>query len=145
MAFLRLGDIPRGPGPRAVEHAGERFTPGARREILAERDVDHLVIGFLLDAGCDLLLLVGRGRTRVSVFQLFDLGVFRPAEPAAVLAPAADRETGDRVHHVGADPVGEEQVPAALLRRLLAGAAGFQRNPSLSTPLCRLLCSFTLL
>src|SRR5512143_3878141 len=48
---LLLVDIPEDRGGRAVEHAGERFTPGARRKILPERNGDHLVIGFLLNVG----------------------------------------------------------------------------------------------
>src|SRR5437879_13665062 len=54
---LRLVDIPEDRRRRTVEYAGQRFPPGARREILPERDIDHLVIGFLLDVGGDLLLL----------------------------------------------------------------------------------------
>ncbi len=37
-------------------------------------------------------------------FSSLDLGILGPAEPAAILAPAADREVDNRVHHVGARP-----------------------------------------
>src|SRR6202048_885931 len=121
---LRLVDIPKDRRCRTVEHAGQRFTPGARRQILAERDVDHLVVDFGLDVGCDLLLILRRRCAHELVAQRFPLGVLRPAEPAAVLATATDADICDGVHHVGAGPVGEEHVPAALLRRLLAGTAG---------------------
>src|ERR1700730_17142116 len=56
-ASLRLVDIPEDRRGRAVEHAGQRFSPGARDQELAERNIGHLVIGFLLDVGGDLLLL----------------------------------------------------------------------------------------
>src|SRR6202158_191154 len=97
---LRLVDIPEDRRGRAVEHTGKRFPPRDRGEILPERDVDHLVIGFLLDVGGDLLLLFGRGRTRKRIAHRFYLGVFRPTEPAALRAPAADRYVGERAHHV---------------------------------------------
>src|ERR1700694_3177234 len=38
---LRLVDIPEDRRRRPAEHAGERFPPGAGREILPERDIDH--------------------------------------------------------------------------------------------------------
>jgi hypothetical protein len=56
---LRLVNIPEHRRRRAVEHAGERFPPRARREILPERDIDHLIVDFPLDVGRELLLLVG--------------------------------------------------------------------------------------
>src|SRR2546430_8060942 len=90
--LLRLVDVPEDRRRRAVEHAGERFPPRARYEELPERDIDHLVIGFLLDVGSELLLLLRSGRAGIGVFQLLDLGVFRPAEPAAILASARSEE-----------------------------------------------------
>src|SRR5664279_1315360 len=74
--LLRLVDIPEHRRRRAVENAGQRFAPGGGREILAERDVDHLLERFLLDVGGDLLLVVGRGGAHKGVLQLFDLLVF---------------------------------------------------------------------
>src|SRR3954452_13690117 len=56
---LGLVDIPEDRRCRAVEHAAERFPRHDGREILPERDVDHLVVDFLLDLGGDLLLLLG--------------------------------------------------------------------------------------
>src|SRR5258708_2504393 len=94
---LRLVDIPEHRRGRAVEHAGKRLPPHAGPNVLAQRDVDDLFIGMDLDLGGELLLLVGRGRARELVAQLFHLGVFEPAEPAAVLAPAADRHVCNRV------------------------------------------------
>src|SRR5450631_2237082 len=126
---LRLVDIPEDRRRRAVEHAGQRFPPRARRQILPERDIDHLLIDLLLDLGGDLLLLFRRQGAREGIAQGFDIVVLRPAEPAAALAPAADRHIGDRVDHVGSGPVGEEHVPAALLDRLLAGAAADHGAP----------------
>src|SRR5438309_10191769 len=93
--LLRPVDVPEDRGRRAVEHAGERLPPRARYEELPEWDIDHLVVGFLLDVGGDLLLLFRRRRSGVGILQLLDLGVFRPAKPAAILASAADREIGD--------------------------------------------------
>ena len=71
-------------GPSSTPVSDFRQALGA--SVLAERDVDHLIVGFLLDVGGDLLLLLGRRRARERVLQLLDLGVLRPAEPAAVLA-----------------------------------------------------------
>ena len=39
---LRLVDIPEDRGRRSVEHACDRFAPGARDRELAERNVGHL-------------------------------------------------------------------------------------------------------
>src|SRR5947209_717464 len=55
--LLVLVHIPEHRRRRAVDHAGERFAPCARRLELAERDVDHLIVGFLLHVEGDLLLL----------------------------------------------------------------------------------------
>src|SRR5580692_2579130 len=85
---LRLVDVPEDRRRRAVEHAGQRFPPRARLRELPERDIDHLVVVFLLDRGGDLLLLFGRRRANEVVTQRFDLGVLRPAEPAALRALA---------------------------------------------------------
>src|SRR6185437_9245463 len=120
---LGLVDIPEHRRRRAVEHAGQRLAPGAGLLELSERDIDHLVVDFLLDLGRDLLLLLRRRRTREAIAQLFDLVVLRPAEPSAILTSAANRIIGDGIDHVGRGPVGEEHVPATLLDRLLAGAA----------------------
>src|ERR1700736_4485120 len=62
LTSLRLVDIPEHRGGRAFEHAGQRFSPGGGREILAKRDIDNLVVVFLLDVCGDLLLLLGRRR-----------------------------------------------------------------------------------
>ena len=94
---LLLLDIPEHRGGRASSTPLSDFRHALGWEIFAERDIDHLIIGLLLDVRGDLLLLFRRGRARISIFQLSDLWVFRPAEPAAVLAPAADGEIGDRV------------------------------------------------
>src|ERR1700748_3797632 len=102
-ALLALVDVPEERRRRAVEHAGDRLPPGARNGELPERNVGHLVVGLLLDFGRDLLLLVGRGRARELVLPFFDLEVLRPAEPAAILAAAANREIDQRVYTVGGD------------------------------------------
>src|SRR5450631_1983569 len=75
---LRLVDIPEDRRRRTVEHAGQRFPPGARDGILTERDVEHLVVVLLLDVGGDLLLLLRRGRTSEFIAQLFHLRIVRP-------------------------------------------------------------------
>src|SRR5664279_5600152 len=98
---LLLVDVPEHRRRRAVEHAGERFAPGAGLGVFAERDVDHLLVSFLLDVGGDLLLLVRGARSRELILQLLDLGIVGPAEPAAGLALAADREIDDRIDDVG--------------------------------------------
>jgi len=46
---LRFIDIPEDWHGPAVEHAGERFAPGVGHPILPERDINHLVVDFLLD------------------------------------------------------------------------------------------------
>src|SRR5215831_21374419 len=123
VALFGLVDIPEHRRRRAVDHASQGFPPGTRNEELSERDVDHLIIGLFLDLGGELLLVFQRRGARELIAQLLDRGVLGPAEPAAILALSTDREVRYRIVHVGADPVGEEHVPAALLRRLLAGAA----------------------
>src|SRR5215468_440908 len=107
LPLLRLVDVPEDRGRGTIEYAGQRLAPGARYQKLAERDVDHLVVVFLLDFGGDLLLLLRRGGPHERVAQLLDLRIIRPAEPAAVLATPAHRDVDDRVHHVGGGPVGE--------------------------------------
>src|SRR6267154_924063 len=106
-ALLALVDIPEDRRRRAVDHPGERLPPSGRDEILPERDVDHLLIGFLLDLGGELLLLVQRARARELIAQFLDRGILGPAEPAAILALPADREVRHGIVHVGANPVGE--------------------------------------
>src|SRR3954469_14898329 len=71
LALLRLVDIPEHRRRRAVDHPGERLPPNARRHILPEWDVGHLFEDAGLDLGCDLLLLVGRARTRILIAQRF--------------------------------------------------------------------------
>src|SRR4051794_34433459 len=68
--LLRLVDIPEDRRRRAVEHAGQRFPRGDGRKILPERNVDDLLIVFLLDVGGDFLLLFRRRATREGVAQL---------------------------------------------------------------------------
>src|SRR6266852_99566 len=113
---LRLINIPEYWRGRTVEYTGERFPPRAGQEILPERDVNDLVIDFALDLACDLLLLFGRRRARERIAHRFHPGVFRPAEPAALRAFAADLQMADGIDHVGGGQIGEEHVPAALLR-----------------------------
>src|ERR1700722_13842823 len=127
---LRLVDIPEDRRRRTVEHAGERGTPGARNEILAERNIDGLVVILFLDLVGEFLLFFGRGSTRKRVAHGLHFGIIRPAEPAAVLALAADRHIDNGIDDVGPYPIGEEHVPAALLRRLLAGASGHDGLPA---------------
>jgi len=68
--------------------------------VLPERNVDHLVVDFILDIGGDLLLLLRRQGARIGVAHRFHLGVLRPAEPGAVLALAADLQVGDRIRDI---------------------------------------------
>ncbi len=89
--LVLLVDVPEHRNGRALGDAGQRGPPDARHLVFAERDVDHLVIGFLLDLGGELLLLLRRGRARILVAQLLQLGVFAPAEPAAIALAAAGR------------------------------------------------------
>src|SRR5882757_5093627 len=52
---FRLINVPEYRRGWTVEYAGERFAPDARCEELPERDIDHLLIGFVLDGGSDVL------------------------------------------------------------------------------------------
>jgi hypothetical protein len=58
--LFRLVHVPEHRRRRAIEHPGQRLAPAARDQILAERNIDHLVVVLLLDFGGDLLLLVRR-------------------------------------------------------------------------------------
>src|SRR5882724_2326817 len=120
---LRLVDIPEDRRGRTVEHTGERFPPGGGAPILPERDIKHVVKNFVLDLGRDLLLLLRRRRTREGIAERFNRWIIGPTEPAAMLPFAVDQGVADGVRKVDADEVGEEYVPAALLRRLLTRAA----------------------
>ncbi len=109
---------------RAIEHTGQLLAPNAGRKVLSERNVGDLFKGTPLNLGCDFFLLVGRAGAREGVTQLFHAGVFRPAGPTTRAPPAVQGRAHDGVHDVGDAPIGEEHVPAAVLRRLLAGEHG---------------------
>src|SRR3982750_2284801 len=94
-ALLRLVDVPEQRGRGTVEHAGQRFTPAARQEILPQRDVDHLLIGFLLDVSGDLLLIVERGGANEVVLELFVFGVADPPRENVLLVY---RQKGSTAH-----------------------------------------------
>ena len=74
---------------------------------------------------------LGLGRIRflgVGIAQLLHLGIVGPAEPG--LVAVGDGEVGgDRIEDVGRDGVGVEGAPAALVGRILLGAARDQRLP----------------
>ena len=77
----------------------------------------------------DDLLLLGRiGLLGELVAQLLDRRVARPAEHGLV-ARGVEEAGHHRIEDVGRHPRGEEGVPAALVRRVLLGAAGDQRLP----------------
>src|SRR5205823_1943608 len=76
----------------------------------------------------DLLALVLVRRRAKSVAQLLDLGIARPAEQA-LIAGRPDPGVQHRIGRADTARGGDEDVPAALGRQVLAGAAGHYAAP----------------
>src|SRR4051794_30717091 len=105
--LLALLDIPEHRHRLPFEHALDRLAPRARREPLAERNIDHLLIDLLLDLGGNLLLVGGGRGTRIGIAQLFDLRIVRPSE-RALLSARADEGAADRIAGICYHRIGEE-------------------------------------
>src|SRR5215207_1737147 len=147
-AALLLADVPehRKPGVRddavdAVGPIGDRLRP------LPEGDVDHLLDRALLQVAGDLHLLLVRMGEAVGAAQLLDLGVAGPAEQALV-AGGPDPGVQDRVRAPNRARGGDEDVPAALRRRLLLRPARDDRAQSIAcastlSPASRIACTST--
>src|SRR5258706_8189822 len=112
-----------------VEEAGDVLARGERRIEFAERHVGADLERARLDLLGELLLLRLVGLAHELGAQLEDLVVLGPAEPAGDLAARIHGGVGDRVPDVRTLPGGEEHVPAALVDRILLGAAAHQRVP----------------
>src|ERR1700741_976938 len=125
---LRLLDIPEWNDLWDLQHAGEVLAIGDRRGPLAEPDVRHEVPGILLDLARDRLLLVGAAGGGPLVAQLLVCLVGRPAEPALLAVRLMADERHRAADRGGAGP-GDEEVPAALIRRGLHGAARHDAAP----------------
>src|SRR5687767_11177896 len=107
----------------AADHqAGDVLAHRIRIDVLAERRVRADLEGAHLDLLGDRFALGVVGLARELVAQLLDLLVAGPAEPG-FLAGRAERGVGERAPHVGREPGREEDVPAALRRRLLLRAS----------------------
>src|SRR5688572_4562328 len=124
---LVLLDVP--VNVASADHpSGDVLARGERVYVLAERRVRADLERAHLDRLGQRLLLAVVGLACELVAQLLDLGVARPAEPR-LLAGSAERGVGERAPHVGREPRGKENVPAALRRRLLLRAAAHHRVP----------------
>ncbi len=101
---------------------------GRRQDELPGRNERHELERAPLHRVAAFFELAAIGRVEPGFAQLLELRIGRPAEPRLV-AGAADREVDRRIHHVGTDEPGVEDVPAAFLRRLPHRAARDQRAP----------------
>src|SRR2546427_309132 len=127
-------DVPRSPRttrpsqrPTWVVNGCSRPSRGRLRP-LAPRHVGDLVQRELLDLLGELLapgLIAGPHEVGDELLQVRDL---RPAEPG-VGPGARHTEVHGRVHDVGGHPPRVQQVPAALVGRVLLGAHGEIRRP----------------
>src|SRR5208282_973192 len=92
------------------------------------RDVGHDLEGALLDGRGDLLASLRVGRPHPLASQGFELRVLRPAEPRRI-SVSAQRLVEARIKHIRAAPAGAEDIPAALLDRLLRSSANDKIAP----------------
>src|SRR5439155_20116774 len=94
---------------------------GHRLVIHAERYIARALPEMALHVAADLLLRLEVGRLEPGLAQGLHLGIGRPAEPR-LGAAAADRDVGAGRDVPEAAEISIEDVPAAMLDRLLAGA-----------------------
>src|SRR5438552_18475981 len=87
----------------------------------AERHIAGVLPEMGLHVAADLLLRLEVGRLEPGLAQGLHLGIGRPAEPG-LRAGAADRDVGAGRDVPEAAEIGIEDIPAAMLDRLLAGA-----------------------
>src|SRR4029077_19889028 len=119
---LGLLDIPEWNDLRDRQHAAQVLAVGDRRGPLPEPDVGHEVPIVLLHLARDRLLLLEAARRSPLVAQLLVHVVGRPAEPA-LLAIRLMPEERDRIADRSRARPSDEEIPAALIRRRLHGAA----------------------
>src|ERR1043165_7659442 len=122
MTTSALLDVPERNDLRDRQHATQVLAIGDRRGPLAEPDMRHEVPIVLLHLACDRFLLIDTRGRGPFVAQLLVHLVGRPAEPA-LLAVRLMADERDRIADRGRTRPGDEQVPAALVRRRLHGAA----------------------
>src|SRR5262245_12986244 len=116
----RLLRIPERYHTRYRQHARQVFAPCGRLHPLPEPDVRHEIPGILLQFTGNLLLFLQTARNRPLVAQLLVLRIRWPAEPGLL---TGGRVAGQRDRIADGITVrpGDEQVPAALIRRGFKG------------------------
>src|ERR1035437_11161582 len=103
-------------------HIGQRGAERGRLVVHPKRTVRHVLPELHLQIAADLLLRLQVRRVEPALAQRLQLLALGPAEPG-VAAAGTDAEMRGQQHVAGAAEEGEEDVPTALVDRLLAGAA----------------------
>src|SRR6476469_1528829 len=98
-------------------HVSQCLAERSRLEELAQRRVGNVLPRLKLHVAHDALLFLFGRRVQPSLAQRFQTGCVRPTEPGG--RPAADGDLRRNEHVVEAGQVGNEDVPATLVRRLL--------------------------
>src|SRR5258707_2576084 len=120
--WLALANVPEHVD-RSRDDAAHHALADHRIEIeVAQRRQDPALVSFQLDRRGDLLALRRIAGDKVIILELLNLVVSRPAEPA-FLAIARQRSEEQWIHRVAGRPSRNEQVPATLVGRRLAGSA----------------------
>src|SRR5262249_8901240 len=113
----RLADTPE-ERHRGLDDSGDIRAPGLIQQDEAERRVDDVVEGSLVEAAHGHFLLVERARIKAGSDLGFDLSAARPAEERLV-ASGANGLVGRGVGTIDADMPVDERVPAARPGRFL--------------------------
>ena len=113
---------------RALQQSCHVRSPRRLRQVLPERDRRHVVERRHLEFRLVPVPLGVVRRIDPCLVRRLDLRIVRPAEPC-LGAGAAQRVRQHRIDKLGARRAGGEDRPAALVHRLLAGAALHDRAP----------------